>query len=564
MGVKILSFSREARASLLAGVKQLAHVVKVTLGPGGHNVAIGRKWGAPLVTKDGVTVAMEVELPDKLENAAVTLLREVAVRTGDLAGDGTTTATVLAEAIFAESIKHVEAGANPIVLQRGIQKAVEAVLKDLEKSAKPVREGTKDLENVATIAAGNDPEIGKIIAEAVDHVGAAGAVTVEEAKGIETQIEMIEGLQFDKGYCSPHFINKPERLECVLEKPYILVYEKKISSVQDLVPLLELVAPTKRPIVIIADEVEAEALALLVVNRLQGVFVSCAVKAPGFGDRRKELLEDIAIFTGAKAILEDIGIPLKDVHLEDLGTARRVIVEKEATTIIEGAGGAEAIQARVKQIKNAIPHAGSDYDREKLQERVSKLSGGVAQINVGAATEIEMKQKRARLEDALHAARAAIEEGILPGGGVALLRSRRAIDGLKVSGDEKIGADIVRRALEMPLRQIVDNAGESGSVVARNIEQEKDYAYGFDAEKHEYGDLLKAGVIDPRKVVRLALSNAASMAAIFLTTEAVITEKPEKREHDPIPSGPGDGPSPGMPGMPGMGMGGMGGMPGMM
>jgi len=561
MATKLVEFSREARASLLEGVKQLAHVVKVTLGPGGHNVAIERKWGAPLVTRDGVTVAREVDLPNHFQNAAVQLLKEVAIKTGDTAGDGTTTATVLAEAIFVESLHHIEAGANPIALQRGIQKAVDAVQKDIQKASKPVS-GKSDIEYVATIAAGNDPEIGKLIADAIDMVGKDGAVTVEEAKGMNTDITRIEGLQFDKGYMSPYFVNRPEKLQCELEKPYILVHEKKISNANALIPLLEKVAPTKRPLIIIVDELEAEALALLVVNRMQGVFVSCAVKAPGFGDRRKELLEDVAVFTGAKAILEDIGVSLEDVELKDLGTARRVIIEKEATTIIEGGGSDEAIKGRIQLIKNAIPLAASDYDREKLQERLSKLSGGLAQINVGAATEVEMKQKRARLEDALHAARAAVEEGVLPGGGVALLRSRRAIDALKLTGDEKIGAQILRKALEMPIRQIADNAGARGSVVIQKIEESKDYAFGFDAEAREYKDLIKAGILDPRKVVRLALQNAASMAGIFMTTEAVITEKPEPRVVDNIPSGMGDGPSPGMPGMPGMmpGMGGMGGM----
>jgi chaperonin GroEL len=552
MGAKILSFSREARQALLEGVRQLAAVVKVTLGPGGHNVAISRSWGTPLVTRDGVTVAKEVELPDSLENAAVLLLRQVAEKTGQTAGDGTTTATILAESIFAESFRHVESGANPIALQRGIEKAVTAVLKDLEKSAKPVS-GKADIEHVATVAAGNDPEIGKIIAQAIDQVGKDGAVTVEEAKGIDTAIERIEGLQFDKGYMSPYFVTKPDKLQCVLENPYILVHEKKITNANDLIPVLELVAPKKRPLLIVVDELEPEVLALLVVNRLQGVFQSCAVKAPGFGDRRKELLEDVAIFTGARAILEDIGVSIRDIELRDLGSARRVIIEKEATTIIEGAGTDEAIRGRIAQIKGALPKAESEYDREKLQERLSKLSGGVAQINVGAATEVEMKQKRARLEDALHAARAAIEEGILPGGGVALLRSRRAIDGLKLPGDEKTGADIVRRSLEQPLRQIVENAGQRGSVVVAKVEASKDYAFGFDAERLEYGDLIKAGILDPRKVVRLALKNAASMAAIFLTTEAVVTEKPEKKPAEAIPAGPGEGPSPGMPSMPGMG-----------
>ncbi len=551
MAAKIIVFSREARASLLEGVRQLAGVVKITLGPGGHNVAIEKKWGSPHVTRDGVTVAEAVDLGAPFENAAVQLLKQVAKKTGDTAGDGTTTATILAEAIFTDSLRHIEAGANPIALQRGIHKAVDAVVKDLEKSRTPVREGSSDLLHVATVAAGNDPEIGKIIAEAIEQVGKDGAVTVEEAKGIETRIEKIEGMQFDKGYASPYFVNRPEKLTCELEKPLILVHEKKISSVKDLVPLLEKVAASKRPLLIIADEVEAEALSVLVVNRLQGVFVSCAVKAPGFGDKRKEMLEDIAVFTGARPILEDIGVALEDVELKDLGGCRRVIVEKEATTLIEGGGKDEAILGRIKMIKGAIPHAASDYDREKLQERLSKLSGGVAQINVGAATEIDMKHRRARIEDALHAARAAIEEGILPGGGVALLRSRKAIDALKLSGDEKVGALILRGALEQPLRQIAENAGERGSVVADRIDRSKDYAFGYDAEKHAYGDLIKAGILDPRKVVRLALQNAASMATIFLTTEAVISEKEEKQALDPIPAGPGEGLSPGMPGMPG-------------
>ncbi|MBI3856476.1 MAG: chaperonin GroEL [Planctomycetes bacterium] len=559
MASKLVEFSRDARASLLEGVRQLAHVVKVTLGPGGHNVAIERKWGPPIVTRDGVTVAKEIDLPNHFQNAAVQLLKEVAVKTGDTAGDGTTTATVLAEAIFVESLHHIEAGANPIALQRGIIRAVEAVQKDLEKSAKPIS-GKADLEHVATVAAGNDPEIGKLIADAIDMVGKDGAVTVEEAKGIDTKITRIEGLQFDKGYMSPYFVNRPEKLTCELEKPYILVHEKKISNANMLIPLLERVAPTKRPLLIIVDELEAEVLALLVVNRMQGVFVSCAVKAPGFGDRRKELMEDVAVFTGAKAILEDIGVTLEEVQVKDLGSARRVIIEKEATTIIEGAGSDEALKGRIQLIKNAIPLAGSDYDKEKLQERLSKLSGGLAQINVGAATEVEMKQKRARLEDALHAARAAVEEGVLPGGGVALLRSRRAVDALKLSGDEKTGAQILRRALEVPVRQIADNAGARGSVVVQKIDESKDYAYGFDAEAHEYTDLIKRGILDPRKVVRLALQNAASMAGIFMTTEALITEKPEPKVVDNIPSGMGDGPNPGMPSMPGMGMPGMGGM----
>ena len=562
---KIMEFSRDARSALLSGVRQLAGAVRVTLGPGGRNVALGKKWGAPTITKDGATVAKEIELPDKLENVAVSLLRQVAVKTGDVVGDGTTTATVLAEAIFDDSLRHVEAGVNPIALARGIEKGVQAVVEDLKKSARPV-EG-KDVEHVASVAANNDAAIGKLIAQAIDEVGKDGAVTVEEAKGIETKIEKIDGMQFDKGYISPHFMNKPDKLQCVLDKPLILVHEKRISTVKTLVPILEKVSATKRPLLIIADDVEAEALAVLVVNRLRGVFQSCAVKAPGFGDRRKEMLEDIAVFTGGKAIFEDVGEKLEDIAIEDLGTARRVIIDKENTTIIEGKGSDEAIKGRINLIRKAIDQATSDYDKEKLQERLSKLSGGVAQVNVGAATEIEMKEKRARIEDALHASRAAIEEGVVPGGGVALLRSRRAVDALDLSGDEKVGADILRRALEQPIRQIVENAGAAGSVVIHKIEKSDDYARGYNVQTGEYQDLIKAGVLDPKKVVRLALQNAASMACIFLTTEAIITEK-EEAPGDDIPHGPGEGPSPGMMGMPGMGggmpgMGGMGGMPGM-
>ena len=534
MGAKILSFSREAREAMLSGVRQLADAVRVTLGPGGHHVAIEKKWGPPLVTRDGVTVAREIELPDKTQNAAAVLLRDVAVKTGEKAGDGTTTATILAEAIFSGALRNVEAGLNPIPLSRGISKAVQAVVQELGKLSRPAT-GKEDLKHVASIAAGNDPEIGELVARAIEQVGKDGAVTVEEAKGIETKIESIQGMQFDKGYISPHFMNKPDRLQCVLDKPLILVHEKKISSVKDLVPLLEKVAAAKRSLLVVSDDVEGEALAVLVVNRLQGGLSSCAVKAPGFGDRRKELLEDIAIFTGGRPLLEDIGVTLEDVELRDLGTARQVIIEKETTTIIEGAGSDKALLGRLEQIKKAISMTTSDYDREKLQERLGKLSGGVAQIDVGAATEIEMKEKRARIEDALHAARAALEEGVLPGGGVALLRARRAIDGLKLSDEEKIGAQVVRGALDQPLRQIANNAGAPGSVVARKVEESKDDPFGYDAEKGEYADMVKAGILDPRKVVRLALQNAASMATIFLTTEAVITEKEEPEE----PKAPG-------------------------
>ncbi len=532
MGVKIIEFSREAREAMLAGVRQLAKAVRVTLGPGGHHVALEKKFGPPLVTRDGVTVAKEIELPEKVQNAAAVLLREVAVKTGEKAGDGTTTATILAEAIFAGALRNVEAGANPIPLSRGVARAVDAAVEALGKMARRPS-GTEDLEHVAAIAAGNDPLIGRLVAEAIDRVGKDGAVTVEEAKGIETRIERIDGMQFDKGYVSPHFMNRPDRLQCVLDKPYILVHEKKISSASDLVPLLEKVAAGKRPLLVISDDMEGDALAVLVVNRLQGVFQSCAVKAPGFGDRRKELLEDIAIFTGGRPLLEGIGVSLEDVELRDLGSARRVIVEKELTTIIEGAGSDKAILGRIEQIKKAIEMTTSDYDREKLQERLSKLSGGVAQIDVGASTEVEMKEKRARIEDALHATRAALEEGVVPGGGVALLRARRAIDALKLSGGEEVGARIVRQALEQPLRQIAENAGAQGSVVVRKVEEAGKDAFGYDAERGEYTDLVKAGILDPRKVVRLALQNAASMATLFLTTEAVITEKDEPEEPKP-------------------------------
>ena len=535
MGIKVIEFSREAREAMLEGVRQLAHAVRVTLGPGGHHVALEKKFGPPLVTRDGVTVAREIELPNKTQNAAATLLREVAVKTGEKAGDGTTTATLLAEAIFAGALRNVEAGLNPIPLARGISRAVEATVQELGKMARPAS-GLEDLQRVATIAAGNDPEIGKIVAQAIDQVGKDGAVTVEEAKGIETKIERIEGMQFDKGYLSPHFMNRPDRLQCVLDKPYILVHEKKISNVKDLVPLLEKVAPTKRPLLVISDDLEGEALAVLVVNRLEGALQSCAVKAPGYGDRRKEMLEDIAIFTGGRPLLEDIGITLEDVELKDLGTARQVIIEKELTTIIEGAGTDKAVMGRLEQIKKAISMTTSDYDREKLQERLGKLSGGVAQINVGAATEVEMKEKRARIEDALHAARAALEEGVVPGGGVALLRARRAVDGLRLSEEEKIGARVVREALAQPLRQIADNAGAQGTVVVRKVDESKEDAFGYDAARGEYTDMVKAGILDPRKVVRLALQNAASMATLFLTTEAVITEK-----EDPKPSAPPGG-----------------------
>jgi len=528
MAAKQLAFDQEAREGIRRGVKTLARAVKVTLGPRGRNVILEKSWGAPTVTKDGVTVAKEIDLKDKYENMGARLVREVASKTSDVAGDGTTTATVLAEAIFDEGLKNVTAGANPMLLKRGIEKAVEAVVERLRKMSNEVQ-GKKEIAQVATVAANNDSEIGEMIAEAMEKVGKDGVITVEEGKTMETTVEWVEGMQFDRGYQSPYFVTDPDTMEAVLEDPYILVHEKKISSVQKLIPLLEKIAKSGKPLVIISEEVEGEALATLVVNKLRGTLRCAAAKAPGYGDRRKAMLQDIATLTGGKAIFEDLGIELDSIELSDLGRAKKVVMDKDNTTIIEGAGSSEAIQGRIKQIRNEIETTTSDYDREKLQERLAKLAGGVAQINVGAATEVEMKEKKARVEDALHATRAAVEEGILPGGGVALCRAADAIDGLKLDGEEAIGADIVRRALVTPLKQIAWNAGLDGAVVLERIKTMKP-TEGYDALADKYCDLVQAGIIDPTKVVRCALQNAASVAGLLLTTDALVAEIPEKKE----------------------------------
>ncbi|MDD5431490.1 MAG: chaperonin GroEL [Candidatus Omnitrophica bacterium] len=542
---KQLLYSDEARRKILSGVEQLARAVKVTLGPKGRNVVIDKKFGSPTITKDGVTVAKEVELEDSFENMGAQMVKEVAEKTSDIAGDGTTTATVLAEAIYREGLKNVTAGSNPMSLKRGIEKAVERVVEDLSKLSTPIKD-KKEIAQVASIAANSDTAIGELIAEAMDKVGKDGVITVEEAKSTATTLEVVEGMQFDQGYLSPYFVTDAERMEVLLEDPYILIYEKKISSIKDILPMLEKIARTGKPLLIIAEEVDGEALATLVVNKIRGTFVACAVKAPGYGDRRKAMLEDIAILTGGKAITEDLGIKLESVDVDELGRAKKVKIDKENTTIVEGAGKDAAIKARVAQLKKQIDDTDSDYDKEKLQERLAKLAGGVAVINVGAATETEMKEKKARVEDALHATRAASQEGIVPGGGVALVRSIPGLEKMKLEGDEKIGADIVKRAIEEPLRQIAQNAGLEGSVVVQRIKQEK-ANIGYDVNQNEYVDMIEAGVIDPTKVTRSALQNAASIAALLLTTETVITDKPEKEDKMP-PMPPG-----------GMG-GGMGGM----
>ncbi len=542
MGAKKIAFDQEAREAIRSGVRKLSRAVKVTLGPRGRNVILEKSFGSPTVTKDGVTVAKEIELSDAYENMGAQMVKEVASKTSEIAGDGTTTATVLAEAIFEEGLRNVTAGASPIALKRGIEAAVAAIIGELKSMSKEVK-GKKEIAQVGSIASNNDEEIGKQIADAMEKVGKDGVITVEEGKGLETTVEWVEGMQFDKGYSSPYFINKPESMEVVLEKPYVLVHEKKISAVKDLVPVLEKIAKAGRPLLIIAEEVEGEALATLVVNKLRGVFECAAVKAPGFGDRRKAMLEDIAVLTGGRALFEDLGIELSSVKTDDLGQAKKVVIDKENTTIIEGAGESSAIQGRIAQIKREIESTTSDYDREKLQERLAKLSGGVAQINVGAATETEMKEKKARVEDALHATRAAVEEGILPGGGVALIRASRALDKLKLHGDEKVGVNIVRRALESPLRQIAVNAGCDGAIVVQRVKESTNGSEGFDARSGEYVDLVKEGIIDPTKVTRTALQNAASIATLLLTTEALISEIPEEKER--------------MPAMPHGGMGGM-------
>jgi chaperonin GroEL len=534
---KQLMFDQEARAALLRGINIMAEAVKATLGPKGRNVVIDKKFGSPTITKDGVTVAKEVELKDPNENMGAQMIKEVASKTSDVAGDGTTTATVLAQAIFREGLKNVTAGANPMGLKRGIEQAVEKVVDDLKKQSKTTKD-KKEIAQVATIAANNDKTIGSLIAEAMEKVGKDGVITVEEAKSMDTTLDVVEGMEFDRGYLSPYFVTDPERMEAVLEDALILIHEKKISVMKDMLPLLEQVARAGKPFLVIAEEVEGEALATLVVNKLRGTLNCCAVKAPGFGDRRKAMLEDIATLTGGKAITEDLGIKLENIKLDDLGKAKKVVVDKDNTTIIEGAGKPKEIEGRIKQIRAQIEETTSDYDREKLQERLAKLAGGVAVIKVGAATETEMKEKKARVEDALNATRAAVEEGIVPGGGVALLRAAKALDNVKLSGDEATGANIVKRALEEPIRQIVENAGQEGSVVVEKVKAASSPSQGFDAESNEYVDMLQAGIIDPTKVERIALQNAASIASLLLTTEALVTDIPEKKEAaPPMPHG---------------------------
>jgi chaperonin GroEL len=536
MAAKQLQFDESARHTLLRGIEKLAKAVKATLGPSGRNVILDKKFGSPTITKDGVTVAKEIELEDPYENMGAQLVREVASKTSDVAGDGTTTATILAESIYREGLRNVTAGANPTSLQRGIMKGVDAIVEDLKKLSKKVSDRT-EIAQVATVSANWDKTIGEIIADAMDKVGKDGTITVEEAKSIETTLEVVEGMQFDKGYLSPYFVTNAEAMEAVLENAYILIYEKKISSLKDLLPLLEKVAKAGRPLLIISEDVEGEALATLVVNKLRGTLQVCAVKAPGFGDRRKAMLEDIAVLTGGRLISEDLGIKLENIKLEDLGRAKRVTIDKENTTIVEGEGKKADIQGRVAQIRRQIEETTSDYDREKLQERLAKLAGGVAVINVGAATETEMKEKKARVEDALHATRAAVEEGIVAGGGVALLRAQKALDSIKdLEGDEKVGVAIVRRAIEEPTRQLADNAGREGALVVEEVKKRKGNE-GYDVANDEYTDLVKAGIVDPTKVTRTALQNAASIAGLLLTTEALVTEIPEKEKTPPMPPG---------------------------
>jgi chaperonin GroEL len=535
MAGKQVVFSDDARASILRGVNILANTVKVTLGPRGRNVMLSKRFGSPVVTKDGVTVAKEIELKEKNEDIGARMVREVANKTSDIAGDGTTTATVLAQAIFREGLKNVAAGANPMSLKRGVDQAVDAAVSEIKRLSKKVK-GKEDITNVAAISANGDKKVGRLLAEAIEKVGDDGVVTVEEAKSIETELEVVEGMQFDRGYLSAYFVTNQDRMECVLEDPLILIHEKKISALNDLLPLLERVTRSGKPLLIIAEEVEGEALATLVVNKMRGVFKCAAVKAPGFGDRRKAMLEDIAILTGGRFLSEDLGIKLENVRLEDLGKAKSVVIDKDNTTIIQGGGKKSAVTGRIATIKKQIEETTSDYDREKLQERLAKLSGGVAVIRVGAATESEMKESKARVEDAHHATRAAIEEGIVPGGGVALLRSQKAVEELKLEGDEKTGAMIVRAALEEPLRMIAENAGQDGAVTVARVREGKGN-FGFNAEATEYGDLVEQGIIDPTKVVRVALQNAASVAGLLLTTEAMVTELPEpkKKAAPPMP-----------------------------
>jgi len=531
MAAKLVKFSQDAREKILRGVSILADAVTVTLGPRGRNVVLEKSFGPPNVTKDGVTVAKEVELEDKFENMGAQMVKEVASKTSDVAGDGTTTATILARAIFTEGLKMVVAGHDPMTLKRGVDKAVEAIVKELKSLSKPTKE-QKEIAQVGTISANNDSTIGEIIAEAMSKVGKEGVITVEEAKSLDTQLEVVEGMQFDRGYLSPYFVTDPDRMECVFEDVYILIHEKKISAMKDLLPLLEQVARSSKPLLIVAEDLEGEALATLVVNKIRGTLQCVGVKAPGFGDRRKAMLEDIGILTGGRVIAEELGMKLENVTLQDLGRCKRIVVDKDNTTIVDGAGKKADIEGRIKQIRAQIEETTSDYDREKLQERLAKLVGGVAVVRVGAATEVEMKEKKARVEDALHATRAAVEEGIVPGGGVALIRATSALEKLSVTEDERFGVNIVRRALEEPLRWIANNAGAEGSIVLDKVKNGK-AAFGFDAAKEEYGDLIKAGIIDPTKVVRTALLNAASVAGLLLTTEAMIAEKPEEKSATP-------------------------------
>ena len=542
MPAKELTFSTDARAKLKRGVDALAEAVKVTLGPKGRNVVLDKKFGNPTVTKDGVTVAKEVELPDAIENMGAQMVKEVATKTSDLAGDGTTTATVLAQAIFREGLKNVTAGINPMALKRGIDQAVESVVDELKKMSVPTK-GKKEIAQVGAISANNDQEIGNLIAEAMEKVGKDGVITVEEAKGLETDLETVEGMQFDRGYLSPYFVTDPDKMEAIIEDGLILIYDKKISAMKDLLPLLEKVAQAGKPLLIIAEDVEGEALATLVVNKLRGTLKVSAVKAPGFGDRRKEMLRDIAVLTGGNVISEEVGFKLENAVLNDLGKAKRIVVDKDNTTIVDGAGKRPAIEGRIGEIRSQIDKSTSDYDKEKLQERLAKLAGGVAVINVGAATETEMKEKKARVEDALHATRAAVEEGIVPGGGVALLRAQAVLGKFKGDSDEKIGVDIVRRALEEPIRMICFNAGAEGSIIVEKVRESKDKNFGYNALTDEYEDLVAAGVIDPTKVTRTALQNAASIAGLLLTTECVVVERKEDK--------------PAAPAAPGAGMGGM-------
>ena len=537
MAAKQIVYSENSRQAILRGVNQLADAVKVTLGPKGRNVVLEKKFGGPTITKDGVTVAKEIELKDPLENMGAQMVREVASKTSDIAGDGTTTATILAQAIFREGVKHVAAGANPMALKRGIEKAVEAVVNEVKSFSKPVSGDA--ISQVGTISANGDAEIGRIIAESMQKVGKDGVITVEESKTMVTELQTVDGMQFDRGYLSPYFVSDPERMEAVLEDPYILIHEKKISNMKDLLPLLEQIARSGKPLLIIAEEVEGEALATLVVNKLRGTLNACAVKAPGFGDRRKAMLEDIAVLTGGKALMEETGIKLEGVRLEDLGRAKRVTVDKDNTTLVDGGGTQKTIEGRIKQLRAQIEETTSDYDREKLQERLAKLAGGVAVIKVGAATETEMKEKKARVEDALHATRAAVEEGIVPGGGVALLRAGKVLANLKAEGDEQIGIDIIRRATEEPLRQISGNAGYEGAIVIGKVRDNNENNFGFNAQTGAFEDLVKSGVIDPTKVTRSALQHASSISALMLTTEAMICEVPEKKSA--APAGPGHG-----------------------